>query len=123
MAVISGKDGTVTIGGSAEAAVQDWFIEPFANLDDFATNDTAGWKNRVAGVKDTTGGFNMLDKPSFNEGDDVAFVGYTNQDIYSQNVMIERIRVNCDMNTGAAVSFAVTFQGNGALTISTGSAP
>jgi hypothetical protein len=121
MAVISGKDGTITIDAVQETPVHDWTLETSANIDKYGANDTSGWKKGVVGVKDSTGAFNMSDLPSVNEGDKVTFVGYTDQDIYTVDVIIERIRVNVDMNDGTRVGWNITFTGNGAVVKTTGS--
>lgn len=121
MAVLSGKDGSVYIDGTVEAPVTDWTMETTSANDAYAANDTDGWKKRKGGVKDSSGSFNMKDLPSMLEGAEVEFVGYTNQDIVTQNVIIDRIRRVCDMNDGTIISWAVEFSGNGAVSQTTGS--
>jgi hypothetical protein len=88
----------------------------------FAANDTGGWKAGVSGTKDSSGSFNMNDKPTFNEGDEIALVLYTGQDVYTlATALIESIESVVDVNDGPPVSFAVTFQGTSAVSESTGS--
>lgn len=122
MAVIAGTNGTISLAGAEETPVTDWTLETFANIDKYAANDTAGWKKGKAGVKDCTGSFNSKDLPSVSEGDEVVFIGYTDQDIYTVDVIIERIRTVVDMNDGTIVTRAVTFTGNGAVVATSGSA-
>ncbi len=121
MAVLAGTDGTATAAGAEETPITTWTLEIFANVDKYAANDTAGWKKGKAGVKDSTGSFDMKDKPSFNEGDEVALVLYDGQDIYTVAVIIERIRTVCDMQDGTIIARAITFTGNGAVAEATGS--
>jgi len=125
MAVTSGKNGTLSTGGSEEAAVTDWQLNTSSANDAYAANDTGGWKKREAGVKDATGSFNMKDKPTFNEGDKVALVLYTgDQYIYTMaSAIIDDIDVTTDMNDGTIVSWAINFSTDGAVVESTGSAP
>jgi hypothetical protein len=122
MAALSGKDGTLTVGGAEETPILDWRLRTSANMGKFAANDTGGWKGGVAGVKDSSGSFNMNDKPSFNEGDEIALVLYSGQDIYTlDTALIESIEAVVDVNDGPPVAFAVTFQGTSAVSESTGS--
>jgi hypothetical protein len=122
MAALSGKDGTITVGGAEIVPVIDWRLRTSANMSKFGANDTGGWKGGVSGVKDSSGSFNMNDKPTFNEGAEIALVLYTGQDIYTlATALIESIEAVTDMNDGTVVAFAVTFQGTSAVAESTGS--
>lgn len=123
MAAHSGKNGDLYWGGSQEDHVTNWALDTTSNNDAYASNQTAGWKNRVAGVRDSTGSFSMKDKPSFEEGYIADFIGYTDERIYTQRVIIDRIAIACDMNDGIATTWEVAFSGNGALVITAGSAP
>ncbi len=122
MAVLSGKAGTMSTAGSAEAAVGNWNLTITSANDAIATNDSAGWKIRRGGVKDCTGSWRMADKPSISEGDEVAFIGYTNQDIYTVPVIIDSIALDVDINDGTIIGFDVAFSCNGAVVPTTGSA-
>ncbi len=122
MGALSGKDGTVTVGGAEITPVLDWRMRTAANMALFGANDTGGWKGGVSGVKTASGSFNMNDKPTFNEGDEIALVLYTGADIYTlATALVESIDVVTDMNDGTVVAFAVTFQGTSAVSESTGS--
>jgi hypothetical protein len=121
MAVISGKDGSVDFD-AAESEVQDWTLNNISENQAYHTNDSGTNRKRVAGVRDSNGSFTALDLPSFIEGDTGSFVGYTGQDIYTVDVIVDQIVVTTDVNTGAPVSWAVTFSGNGAIDITQGSA-
>ena len=122
MSVLAGTDGTITIGGSEVTPITDWTLETFANIDKYGANDTGGWKGGKSGVKDSNGSFNMKDKPSFDEGDEVALVLYDGQDIYTlATALIGRIRTVCDMNDGTIIARAITFEGTSAVVPTSGS--
>ncbi len=122
MSVISGKDGTLTVGGAEITPVLDWRLETFATISKYGANSTGGWKGGKSGVKDSNGSFNVNDKPSFSEGDEIALVLYTDQDIYTlATALVERISVVTDMNEGTIVAFAVTFAGTSEVVPTTGS--
>jgi hypothetical protein len=123
MAVISGKSGTLSYGGSEEAEVLNWSLTTTSANDAYHSNDSGGWKKRVAGVKDSSGSFEMRDLPTMSEGDSAEAILYTNQDIYTVTIIIDSINVNVDINDGTAVNWTVNFSGNGAVVKTTGSAP
>lgn len=122
MAVHSGKDGSVKVSDSPEAAVQDWEVDDATELHPYHTNDSGASRQRCAGVKDWTGSFNMLDKPSFVSGASIEFAGYTDQDILSGTALVQSIRVRDPIEGGEPVSYAVTIGGHGDLEWTTGSA-
>jgi len=121
MAVHSGKNGTLTIAGQEETPVTNWKLTTSSANDAYAANDTSGWKKRVSGVKDSSGSFEMKDSPSVDEGDSIALVLYTGEDIFTLDAIVESIDVETDMNDGTIVGFIVNFAGDGAVTKSTGS--
>ncbi len=122
MAALSGKDGTVTVGGAEITPVLDWTMRTAANIALFGANDTSGWKGGVSGVKTATGSFNMNDKPSFSEGDEIALVLYTGQDVYTMDTaLVGEISVVTDMNNGEPIAFAITFSATSAVVPTTGS--
>lgn len=127
MTVISGKSGTASVDGQEITPVTAWTLTISPNHDVYGANDTEGWKKRVAGTFDTNGSFNMKDIPSFFgayvAGDtSVDLVLYTDQDIFTQTVVIEDIAVNLDLLNGTIVDYTIPFSGNGPLVPSTGSA-
>jgi hypothetical protein len=124
MSVKSGKLGTITISGVEETPVGNWTCDRMANLDEYAANDTGGWTKRKAGVKDASWTWDMVDKPSVDEGDEVTIVGYDGtENITTQDVVIETIKEVVDVNKGTIIKYNVTAKGNGPLVSSTGSAP
>ena len=123
MAVISGKDGTATQDGVEVAELSAWTLTRTSNNPDYHTNDSGGSKKRVAGVKDCSGTLTFQDRPSLDPGDGIALVLYTNEDIFTGNVIIDDESEECDIEGGAIVGFKYNFSGNGTMTPSTGSAP
>ena len=62
---ISGRDGSVDVGGSAVAEVTGWRFNPTSNNSAWASSDTSGYKNRIKGVLDGSGSIDFkLDKDS-----------------------------------------------------------
>jgi len=123
MSVISGKDGTLHIGESEVTPVTNWTLEKTSSNKDYAANDTAGSKKRVAGVKDCSGAFEMKATDSGNvpvdEGDLVTLelhVDDSEGNYYQVPAIIDRIQVDVDINQGEIVAYAVDFSGNGPIT-------
>jgi len=123
MAVISGKEGTLELNDAEETPVTNIRVSITSANDAYAANDTAGWKKRVAGTKDSTGSFSMKDKPSVEEGDKRTLKVYTNQDVWTQPIIIDSIDPEIDINDGTTTGFEVSFSGDGAGSWTTGSAP
>lgn len=118
---VAGNEGTITINAVEETPVTTWQITETSANDNYVANDTGGWNKRKGGAKDSTGSFHMKAKPSFRAGAELAFVGYTGTDIYTQNIIVDTIGVVTDMNTGLIVAYDVAFSGNGPLVPTTGS--
>ena len=118
---VAGNNGTITIDGTEETPVTTWQLTETSANDNYVANDTGGWNKRKGGAKDSTGSFHMKAKPSFNSGAEIAFVGYTGTDIYTQAVIVDTIGVVTDVNSGLIVAYDIAFSGNGALSKTTGS--
>jgi hypothetical protein len=123
MSVESGKDGTVYIGASEETPVTDWTLTRTVASAPYVANDTGGVTKRKAGAGDSSGSFNMADKPSFNEGDEVTFFGWDGSTSYTVAVLITSIVAVANFAGTAVSGHAVSFEGNGAITIGSGSNP
>lgn len=121
MATHSGKSGTLTIAGSEETPVMDWELTITSANDSFAANNTGGAKDRVAGVQDASGTFNMADVCSVVQGALIALVLYTGEQIYTLNAIIDLIGITTDINDGTKVVWAVAFSARQAVTKTTGS--
>ena len=123
MAVITGKDGTFSWEDAEQAAVSAWKLTRTSNNPDYHTNDSGGSKQRVAGVKDCSGTITFMDRPSINPGDIGTAVLYTNEDIFTGEIIIDEESETCDINAAGIIEFTYNFSGHGAMTPSTGSAP
>ena len=123
MAVLSGKDGTLYIGESEVTPVSNWRFSITSDNPSYAANDTAGWKKRVAGVRDCSGSFEVKVDGSGNcpvlEGDAVTLklhVDNSSSNYYEVPAIIDRIDVDVDINAGTIIAHAIDFSGNGAVT-------
>lgn len=119
MAVISGKDGTVSVGGAVNDATS-WSISLTSNNPSWASPATSGYKQRVAGIKDTTGSYSAkangtLPVPGTHAAAVFTLDGTTT---YSLNVFIDSVNVEVDMDDGDVVGYSVDWSGNGTVTAS-----
>jgi len=121
MATISGKDGTVSIDTVAVLDATGWQTTYSSNNPAYGSTDTAGWKNRVAGVKDSNGNYEAkyngaIATTAGQETDgDFTLDGAATYDIPS---IIDQISLEVDMDDGDVVGYTNDFSGNGAITIS-----
>lgn len=58
-AALSGKDGSVDIGGAVSEA-RNWEIELTSEAQDATTYDSSGWREFIAGLKGGSGTFESL---------------------------------------------------------------
>ncbi len=123
MAVLSGKDGTLYLGAVEVTPVSNWRLAITSFNPDYAANDTGGWKQRAAGVKDCSGSFEVKAEDDGNcpveEGDAISLklhVDATGSNYYAVPAIVDRIEVDVDVNRGRIVAFAIDFSGNGAIT-------
>lgn len=122
MAVMSGKNGTLFLGENEVSPVTNWKLVATSDNPDYAANDTAGWKKRVAGVRDASGSFEVKvadDKQCpVEEGDSVSLALHldaTGDNYYEVPAIIDKISVDVDINKGEIVACIVEFSGNGAV--------
>lgn len=123
MAVLSGKSGTLYLGEDEVTPVSNWRLSIVSDNPDYAANDTGGWKQRAAGVRDCSGSFEIKVEDDgscpVEEGDDVALklhVDGTGDNYYAVPAIIDQIQVDVDINEGRIVALAIDFSGNGAIT-------
>lgn len=120
MAVISGKDGSVTFNSAEVLQVTGWTLTHTSHNSAWASSSTGGYRQRVAGVKDWGG--------SFTAKYDVAIVPTVGQsaalvleldgsDSASGTAIIDSVSLVVDINTGEAVGYSLAFSGNGPLTM------
>jgi hypothetical protein len=122
MPVISGKAGTLLLGGNTVSPISNWKLTITSNNKAYAANDTGGSKARVAGVSDCKGSFECKVADTGNcpvgAGEQSLaqlHVDATGADYYQVPIIIDRIQVDVDINDGQIVAFAIDFSGNGPL--------
>jgi hypothetical protein len=123
MAVLSGKNGTIYLGADEMTPVAQWKLVVVSNNPEYVANDTAGWKQRVAGVCDSAGMFVVMADQAghcpVSEGDSVTLnlhVDNSGVNYYGVPAIVDNIQVDVDISSGKVVAYVVTFSGNGAVT-------
>lgn len=120
MPVISGKNGTVSTG-SAVTDVLNWRLNRSSNNSAFATSNTAGYKNRVAGTADWSGSISVVR----NTNAVIQFVvGSTYNLVLTEDgtknwngaMIVDSLEEMVNIDTGDYIGVTVNFSGNGALT-------
>lgn len=115
MATISGKDGQVNDFDD----ITGWSINVTSNNSAYASSSTAGWKKRVAGVRDWSGSFSgkFNDVLPVAEGEEVALtLALDDTDSFSGTAVIDQISLQVDVDNGDVVGFTANFSGSGELT-------
>lgn len=122
MAVISGKNGTLFIGGSAAYPCSNWTIDLDGNLKEYAANNTAGWVRQVCGVRKASGTFLMRADDDchcpVSEGSSYVaqFHMDAGGDYYNGRIAIASIGVDVDINDGEIVNYVVNWNSDGPIT-------
>jgi hypothetical protein len=123
MPVLTGKDGTLRLGGTEVLQLVSWQIEKTAATKAYAANDTRGARGRVAGVKDCAGRLEIKATDSrkvpLAEGDTVALALHADgsgQNYYGLSAIIDAVRVEVDISEGKPVAYLIRFSGNGPIT-------
>lgn len=96
------------------AEITGWRLTKTANNPAWASSSTAGWKDRVVGVKDASGSFDYkFDATNFvpiEEGDDLQLKLYVNASkFYTVNAVIDSVSIEVDMNDGEVVGGTCDF--------------
>ena len=124
MAVLSGKNGTLTLAGAVVTPISNWKLALVSQNKAYAANDTGGAKCRVAGVADCSGSFECKVSDTGNcpvaLGQQVTVqlhIDSTMNNYYEAPIIIDKIDVDCDIANGEIAAFAVSFSGNGAVTV------
>lgn len=120
MGVISGKAGTVKVGGTAVLEVTKWTFEPSANISKYASNNTNGHKKAVAGVRDGKGTIETkVDSVLWTAGQSVTLVLHVDggsTDKITVPAVIATTPINVDIDNGEPISATYTFEADGAWT-------
>lgn len=125
MAGESGQLGKVLSGSSQIAEVTGWSFNPTANNPSWASSTVPGFKQRVAGVRDSTGSFDFKYDTSskiwgtVKEGDLVTLKLYlNNSDIITVPAVIDSLTVEVDINDGDVTGGTCTFSQTAEITYS-----
>lgn len=123
MSVESGQRGDLTWLGSQVTKVLNWKYTRTSENHAFHTNESAGSRERIAGVKDCSGTFETLELPTFDEGAKRQAVLYDDVNIHTGTIIIDSIDETCDIDGGAPNKWVIAFSGSGAFAKTTGSSP
>ncbi len=122
MATLSGKSGTLRIGGATVLHVSRWQIEKRAQNKAHSANDTGGAKKRVPGAKDCAGRLEIKATDAtpipVAEGDVAALALHadgTQQNYYELSAIVDAIRTEVDISDGSPVAYLIDFSGNGPI--------
>jgi len=122
MSVISGKKGTLLVGGAEVTRLTNWTVEKTSRNKAYTANDTGGARKRVAGAKDCAGRFEVKAAPAQNapveEGDAVTLrlhVDDSGHNYYEVPAVIDTVRTSVDVNKGNIVAYKIAFSGDGPL--------
>jgi len=123
MSVISGKDGTLFIGGSEVFPCSNWTLSEDGNLKPYAANDTEGWERQVAGVFKASGTFLIRadDECHCPVSKGLSYVAQFHIDgslgnYYNGRVAIATIDVEDDINDGEIVNYVINWRSDGPMT-------
>lgn len=120
MAAISGKGGTATFNGAQILQVTRWTLTHRSMNSAWASSSTAGYRNRVAGVKDWQGTIHAKYDASIvpTVGQIAALsLALDATDAASGQAIVDEIELEVDIDTGQVVGYVLAYSGAGALTM------
>ena len=121
MAVISGKDGNLTVAGSIALQLTGFDLVADVTIDAAPTNETGGWDGGVAGAKRWSGTIRQRDEPHWSLGDVAAFVGYSGSRIFTAaSCILGQTTVSVE-TIGTAVTYVTQVTGTSELVETAGS--
>jgi len=119
MPYVSGTTGVLTYN-SVSYPITDWSLSQKVELMKFATSASGGWKTGVPGTKDASGSANIkLNDPPPPRGVSATMVlkhgdfDGTGDRTYTFPAIITDVTVAVNVDTGEAVSAAITFEAVG----------
>ncbi|MBC7350852.1 MAG: hypothetical protein H5U08_00690 [Thermogutta sp.] len=116
MAVLSGKNGTVTIGTN-QIEILRWTLDIEAEVSKYGSG---GWKKAVAGVIDVKGSFEAVDSANIPDaGTEVSLTltQGTGGKTYSGSAIVKKVSVTVVPDTGEIIKYSVDFEGSDEWTI------
>jgi len=123
MATASGKDGKVVVGATTLAEITHWTFRTESNNVAYGSSATAGFRRRVAGIKDGRGTVRGKLDPAdpldsiFDEGDTVTLLLYVDAThFYSVPALVDSVEFEVDIDRGDIVGWIAEFSADGAWT-------
>lgn len=117
---VSGKAGTVKVSSTEVLEVTKWTFEPSAVVHKYASNNTAGHKAAVAGVRDGKGTVETKVNTAalWTSGQSVTLIlqGPTNSDTITIPAVISTTPTSVDIDNGEPIAATYSFEANGAWT-------
>ena len=124
MAVITGKDGSVSVDAVNVSTVSSWSVSIEADTLEYTSFDSGGWKDMMGSLKSWSGsieGFaDTAQTASIVVGDEVTLVlveGGTGSKTYTGSAIVTSKSV--DASTAELVTVSFDFTGSGILAEST----
>ena len=124
MAVITGKDGSVSVDAVNVSTVSSWSVSIEADTLEYTSFDSGGWKDMMGSLKSWSGsieGFaDTTQTASIAVGDEVTLVlveGAAGSKTYTGSAIVTSKSV--DASTAELVTVSFDFTGSGILTEST----
>jgi hypothetical protein len=116
-------DGKVKIGTTTLADITHWTLRTQALLSSYASSATAGYRRRVAGVKEGSGTLDGKLDPDdpisddFDEGASVTLLLHLDATrFYTVPAVIESFRLEVDIDSGDVLGWHAEFSTNGGWT-------
>ncbi len=123
MAILKGKDGTVSIGGSSVGDVSSWSVSIETDTLETTAMGTAGWKTHVGSLQSWSGSVELYlaDNASvsgYTAGTDAAVVltDGTSGNTYTGTAIVTSVSV--DVGVADLVTMTLDLTGDGALALS-----
>ena len=124
MAVITGKDGSVSVDAVNVSTVSSWSVSIEADTLEYTSFDSGGWKDMMGSLKSWSGsieGFaDTTQTASITVGDEVTLVlveGGSGSKTYTGSAIVTSKSV--DASTAELVTVSFDFTGSGILTETT----
>ena len=107
MAAVSGKDGSCSAGGY----VTSWSLSQTQNNPSYASSETSGYKERVAGVKDITASIEGKTGGTIPApGDEVTLVLTVKTGVtFTFKAVCESVSIEGDFDEGEITSYSAEF--------------
>lgn len=122
MASQTGKGGTLFIDDVEVSPITTWELTVNSSNKAYAANDTAGWRKRLGGIKDSSGMFvihvDTTGNAPLDEGDMITLklhVDNTGNNYYTVPAIVDEIKTNLNINDTDIVVLQIKFSGNGVI--------